>query len=253
MDTYLNGIRGIRDELLSSTEDWASSMSDAIRSAFQNGENAARAFRSTVKEMLGDVIQKMLEMAILQPLIEQAMQAFTNEDYLKKKYTKTVKKKDEETGKEIEYEEFDEDGYLAELLKNISDPAAQEKFYQAMLDAGYAYQDGVNALTGIGKEAFGYNSENASLSGGIESITEDTARRLEALQNSQLGYVIRIATLLEQYLYAGSGGVSSTDIQASLSLIQSDTSGIRAATQSLLGEIRQLRSTNVQPLSVKIV
>lgn len=253
MDTYLNGIRGIRDELLSSTEDWASSMSDAIRSAFQNGENAARAFRSTVKEMLGDVIQKMLEMAILQPLIEQAMQAFTNEEYLKKKYTKTVKKKDEETGKEYEVQEFDEDGYLAELLKNISDPAAQEKFYQAMLEAGYAYQDGVNALTGIGKEAFGYNSENASLSGGIESITEDTARRLEALQNSQLGYVIRIATLLEQYLYAGSGGVSSTDIQASLSLIQSDTSGIRAATQSLLSEIRQLRTTSVQPLSVKVV
>ena len=98
-----------------------------------------------------------------------------------------------------------------------------------------------------------YNSENASLSGGIESITEDTARRLEALQNSQLGYVIRIATLLEQYLYAGSGGVSSTDIQASLSLIQSDTSGIRAATQSLLSEIRQLRTTSVQPLSVKVV
>ena len=253
MDTYLNGIRGIRDELLSSTEDWASSMSDSIRSAFQNGENAARAFRSTVKEMLGDVIQKMLEMAILQPLIEQAMQAFTNEEYLKKKYTKTVKKKDEETGKEYEVQEFDEDGYLAELLKNISDPAAQEKFYQAMLEAGYAYQDGVNALTGIGKEAFGYNSENASLSGGIESITEDTARRLEALQNSQLGYVIRIATLLEQYLYAGSGGISSTDIQASLSLIQSDTSGIRAATQSLLSEIRQLRTTSVQPLSVKVV
>lgn len=253
MDTYLNGIRGIRDELLSSTEDWASSMSDAIRSAFQNGENAARAFRSTVKEMLGDVIQKMLEMAILQPLIEQAMQEFTNEDYLKKKYTKTVKKKDEETGKDIEYEEFDEEGYMDELLKYISDPTRQQKFANDVNNIGNTALDWVNSLQGIMKEAFGYNSENASLSGGIESITEDTARRLEALQNSQLGYVIRIATLLEQYLYAGSGGISSTDIQASLSLIQSDTSGIRAATQSLLSEIRQLRTTSVQPLSVKVV
>lgn len=253
MDTYLNGIRGIRDELLSSTEDWASSMSDSIRSAFQNGENAARAFRSTVKEMLGDVIQKMLEMAILQPLIEQAMQEFTNEDYLKKKYTKTVKKKDEETGKEIEYEEFDEEGYMDELLKYISDPTRQQKFANDVNNIGNTALDWVNSLQGIMKEAFGYNSENASLSGGIESITEDTARRLEALQNSQLGYVIRIATLLEQYLYSGSGGISSTDIQASLSLIQSDTSGIRAATQSLLSEIRQLRTTSVQPLSVKVV
>lgn len=253
MDTYLNGIRGIRDELLSSTEDWASSMSDAIRSAFQNGENAARAFRSTVKEMLGDVIQKMLEMAILQPLIEQAIQAFTNEEYLKKKYTKTVKKKDEETGKEYEVQEFDEKGYMDELLKNISDPTRQQNFLNDVNNTGNAVLDAVNGLKGLAKDAYMYNSENASLSGGIESITEDTARRLEALQNSQLGYVIRIATLLEQYLYAGSGGISSTDIQASLSLIQSDTSGIRAATQSLLSEIRQLRTTSVQPLSVKVV
>lgn len=243
MNTFLNGLREIRDEILSSTEDWSSSMSDAIRSAFQNGENAARAFRSTVKEMIGDVVQKMLEMAILQPMIESAIQNWTNEDALKKKYTK---KKQEGT------EEFDQDGYLEELMKNIGDPEKAEEFYQAMLLIDNKQIDAVNSLPDELKDAYGYNSELSSLSGGIESITEDTARRLEALQNSQLGYVIQIAKLLEQYVVIGDNTLSNADIQANLSLIRSDTSGIRTASEAILSEIKQLRSTNIQPISVKI-
>ena len=37
-----------------------------------------------------------------------------------------------------------------------------------------------------------YKSDSSSLSGGIQGITEDTARRLEAMGNSQLGEVFSI-------------------------------------------------------------
>lgn len=247
MNTFLNGLREIRDEILSSTEDWSSSMSDAIRSAFQNGENAARAFRGTVKEMIGDVVQKMLEMAILQPMIESAMKEWTNEDALRKKYTKKVK---DENGNEVD--ELDYEKYMEEFLKNVGDPEKVEEFIRKMEQAGNTYIDTLNGLPDVLQDAHNYNSELSSLSGGIKSITEDTARRLEALQNSQLGYVIQIAKLLEQYIVIGDNTLSNADIQANLSLIRSDTSGIRTASEAILSEIKQLRSTNIQPISVKI-
>lgn len=247
MNTFLNGLLEMRDEILSSTEDWSSSMSDAIRSAFQNGENAARAFRGTVKEMIGDVVQKMLEMAILQPMIESAMKEWTNEDALKKKYTKKVK---DENGNEVD--KLDIEAYMEEFLKNVGDPERVEEFIRKMEQAGNTYIDTLNGLPDVLQDAHNYNSELSSLSGGIESITEDTARRLEALQNSQLGYVIQIAKLLEQYVVIGDSTLSNADIQANLSLIRSDTSGIRTASEAILSEIKQLRSTNIQPISVKI-
>lgn len=247
MNTFLNGLREMRDEILSSTEDWSSSMSDAIRSAFQNGENAARAFRGTVKEMIGDVVQKMLEMAILQPMIESAMKEWTNEEALRKKYTKKVKDKNGNEVDELDYEK-----YMEEFLKNVGDPEKVEEFIRKMEQAGNTYIDTLNGLPDVLQDAHNYNSELSSLSGGIKSITEDTARRLEALQNSQLGYVIQIAKLLEQYVVIGDNTLSNADIQANLSLIRSDTSGIRTASEAILSEIKQLRSTNIQPISVKI-
>lgn len=96
-DEFRNSLLDMLDELVSSTEDWASAMGDAIRSAFQNGENAARSFRSTVKTMIGDVVENMLEMAILQPLIESAIQEWTNQDNLREKYTYKTKDKDGNT------------------------------------------------------------------------------------------------------------------------------------------------------------
>lgn len=251
MNEFLDGMREIRDELLATTEDWASSMGNAIRSAFQNGENAARAFRGTVKEMIGDVVENMLEMSILQPMIENALEGWTNQEALKKKHTKQVK--NEDTGEMEDVLDFD--SYMKELLQNIGDPKKAEEFYQKMLEAGYTEIDAINGLPDFLKETLGYNSDMSSLSGGIEGISEDTARRLEALGNSQLGALLNIQSILQNYIM-GSGGFASSpmaDIQTSIALIQSDTAGIRVATQTILSEMKSLRTTNSQPLHVTVV
>lgn len=246
MDEFVNSLKSMADEITASTDDWASNMGNAIRSAFQNGENAARAFRNTVKDMIGDVVENMLEMAILQPMIEEAMESWTNQNALRQKYSYT-----DENG----IQHLDSENYKKELLKNIGDPAKAEDFYKQMLTIGNTLIDVENGLPEFLQDALWNNSDLQSLSGGIESITEDTARRLEALGNSQLGALLNIQSILQNYV-GGNGMYGSSpmaDIQTSMAVIQSDTTGIRVATQTLLSELKALRSSSVQPLHVTLV
>ena len=254
MDSFLNGMREARDELVSSTEDWANAMGSAIRNAFQNGENAARAFRDTVKTMIGDVIENMLEMAILQPLIENALENWTNSDYLRQKYTKEWTEKDE-NGNVINRKSFDQDNYLKELLQNIGDPDKAENFYQSMLMIGDTLIDTVNGMPSVLQDFYKHNSELGTLSGGIESVTEDTARRIEALENSQLGEIFAIRTILEQYLSNSGGFGDSTmaSVQAAVVSIASDTSVICRIMQSFENQLNELRTGPSRPIHVTMV
>lgn len=246
LDEFRNSLKSTIDDITKATEDWASSMGGAIRSAFQNGENAARAFRNTVKDMIGDVVENMLEMAVLQPLIENALEGWTNAKSLQNKYTYT-----DANG----IQHLDSDNYQKELLQRLGDPNKAENFYNDMLSIGNTLIDVENGLPSFLQDALWNNSELQSLSGGIEDITEDTARRLEALGNSQLGALLNIQSILQNYI-GGNGMYGSSpmaDIQTTMAVIQSDTTGIRMATQSLLSEIKSLRSSSVQPLHVSIV
>ncbi len=47
---------------------WADQLSDALTSAFENGESAAKAYRDTVTNILQQVMNKMMQMAILEPM-----------------------------------------------------------------------------------------------------------------------------------------------------------------------------------------
>lgn len=244
-EEFKNGLKDMLDELVGAVEDWSSAISDAIRSAFQNGENAARAFQSTVKEMIGDVVQKMLDMAILEPIIKGAIQDWTDQEDLADKYTHEYERIDDQ-GNRITESEFDEEGYLEELLANIKDPKKVKKFYAQMLNAGDALIDAIESLPPELKDAYAFNSEISALSGGISGITEDTARQLEAIGNSQLIQLIQIKQLLETYAGGGLDKTHMAYVQTHLTLINNNVANIVKA-------INELRTTTVNPLHVTVV
>lgn len=49
---------------------WADQISDALMSAFENGENAAKAFNDTVRSILQGVFSKMLKLQVLEPMFQ---------------------------------------------------------------------------------------------------------------------------------------------------------------------------------------
>ena len=244
-EEFKNGLKDMLDELIGAVEDWSDAMSDAIRSAFQNGENAARSFRATVKEMIGDVVQKMLDIAILEPIIKGAIQDWTDQEDLTDKYTHEYEEVDAQ-GNKITKSEFDEEGYLEELLANIKDPKKAKKFYAQMLGAGDALIDAIENLPPELKDAYAFNSETSALSGGISGITEDTARQLEAIGNSQLIQLIQIKQLLETYAGGGLDKTHMAYVQTHLTLINNNVANIVKA-------ISELRTTTVNPLHVTVI
>lgn len=250
MNEFKNGLRSMIEEITSSTDNWASAMGDAIRSAFQNGENAARAFRNTVKDMIGDVVENMLEMSVLQPVIDNALENWTNQEALQNKHTYNVK--DKETGAVIS--KLDADGYMEDLLKNIGDADKAEEFYKTMLKLGDTLMDVEGNLPQFLREALWGSSSSSSLSGGIESITEDTARRLEALSNSQLGELVLIRSILQDYIqYGGLGGSPIADIQTALVQMNSNVAMLVNISNMIQNHIHEMRYTSVQPLHVTMV
>ena len=49
---------------------WADQLSDALASAFENGESMAKAYKETVTSILQQVMNKMMQMAILEPMFQ---------------------------------------------------------------------------------------------------------------------------------------------------------------------------------------
>ena len=80
LEEYRNKIAELDDEIRFFTLDlakqlfdidvkgWADQLSDALSSAFENGESAAKAYKDTVTHILQQVMNKMMQMAILEPM-----------------------------------------------------------------------------------------------------------------------------------------------------------------------------------------
>ena len=191
LDEFLNSLKETTDEMFGSVQDWATSLSDALRSAFQNGENAARAFRNTAIEMVGDIVNKIIEMTVLEPMMESAIESLLGYS-LDEKSDKYIMKGDKFKNPDgsINTQKLAE--YVTSKMSNDNAEGIYE--FMRTVESGYgSVIDFINNdLAKPLKEAWAYNSETSALSGGIEGITEDTARTLEGLSMSMLAQLVLI-------------------------------------------------------------
>lgn len=239
LDTFLNDLKDMRDDIVGSVESWADAMSSAMRSAFQNGENAARAMKASVNEMIGDMIENMLKMAILEPLLQNAMDSFLGgsvED-IKKKYT-------DKNGN------FDSKGYTNYIKSLYKSEDKVNQLAEDVQNAGTTTLDAIDSLPEDIKKYLTFNSDRSGLSSGIESITEDTARTLEGLFNSQLGVTLQIRQLLEDHFANGDNGSGTNAIMTS---IQTHVGAINSNVALILQGLNEVRDTQSRPIHVTMV
>ena len=239
LDTFLNDLKDMRDDIVGSVESWADAMSSAMRSAFQNGENAARAMKASVNEMIGDMIENMLKMAVLEPLLQNAMDSFLGgsvED-IKKKYT-------DKNGN------FDSKGYTNYIKSLYKSEDKVNQLAEDVQNAGTTTLDAIDSLPEDIKKYLTFNSDRSGLSSGIESITEDTARTLEGLFNSQLGVTLQIRQLLEDHFANGDNGSGTNAIMTS---IQTHVGAINSNVALILQGLNEVRDTQSRPIHVTMV
>lgn len=156
-------IRGIQEEIFGTADELASQLTDALVEAFRNGENAARAWRDAVRSYIGDVLKEVLMTKVIAPQIKNLLDEFL-------------------------------DGATdpKEILKRFSDPDAATGLRNDIILLVNEMIEGFESFPKPIQEMIAWNSDTSELSGGIQGITEDTARTLEGLSNSMLAQLVLI-------------------------------------------------------------
>jgi hypothetical protein len=149
---------------------WASQISDALWTAFENGEDAVKAFVDVADDIIADVAKKMMNIHLIEPVMKDLeAQLFGGVDsngnrFEGKAYNSETGEWNEKETLQILGKFFGEDGEFAKVVNSAED------FYRM-------------AEQTSGRE-FGSDSSSSSMSNTIKGITEQTADLISSYLNS---------------------------------------------------------------------
>ena len=144
-------------------KDWASQLGDALYEAWQKGEDGAEAFKNKVADIMGDVMNSILKISILQPAMQELQKKLFGEDGESGYF-----------GKDFSLDERELES-IADYLMGVSKKTDD---YYSMLDK---LNDYMEKKYGISMK----EEENGSgLSKGIQNVTENTANLLASYINA---------------------------------------------------------------------
>ena len=183
-------IKGIKEQILGTADELANTLGNAFIEAFRQGDNAARAWRDAFKSYIGDALSNLLIAKVIAPQLEELidMYAYGFTDILDENgnIIKDAETQAEEAAKKNNVTLVDW------IYKNMTNPKFAKEFDKSSNELLTKFTDFTESLPKSIQDYLFYKSDSSSLSGGIQGITEDTARRLEATGNSQLVEVFSI-------------------------------------------------------------
>lgn len=147
-------------------------------------------------------------------------------------------------------EKFDAKGYSKYIQDALLNPEKIKEFNNNTDEIITDAVDYIDTLDKSLKDYITFNSDRSGLSSGIESITEDTARTLEGLFNSQLGVTLQIRQLLEDHFVNGDNGSGTNAIMTS---IQTHVGAINSNVALILQGLNEVRDTQSRPIHVTMV
>lgn len=146
-------------------KDWASQLGDALYEAWQKGEDGAEAFKNKVADIMGDVMNSILKISILEPAMKQLQKMLFGEDGMSGYF-----------GKDFSLDERELER-IADYLMGVSEKTDD---YYSMLDKLNNYMEKKYGISMKEEE-----EENGSgLSKGIQNVTENTANLLASYINA---------------------------------------------------------------------
>lgn len=214
---------------------WADQIGDAIMTAFENGEDAADAFKDTVTSILQDLTKRILIMGMIQPMLQGLQDELFGYTDDSGKYHEGVFNP--------ESPEKSVDAVISTISKYLGDDGIIAKKIPAIEDIlnGYeeiANKNGNNTLL---------NSNSATMSSSIKGISEQTADLLAAYLNAiraDVSVIRQVQALFYQnawpdYIKQVAGGISY------LQSIDGNTRAIRdliSENGALFNNVRDLRN-----------
>ena len=187
---YRKKIAELDDKLLHFVEDtaknlwgidikgWADQVSDALCNAFENGEDAAKAFKDTAEDILRSVANNIIKMGVIQPMFEKLnRKLFGYDDKEGDYHAGLINIHDEHA--------FDDPDKLAKIILGGTAQFLNNDFKNMQTTAHQVYT-GINRLV----ESSGYSLKkskdggNSTLSSGIQGMSENTAGLLAGYVNA---------------------------------------------------------------------
>lgn len=205
-------------------KDWASQLGDALYEAWQKGEDGAEAFKNKVADIMGDVMNSILKISILEPAMQQLQKMLFGEDGMSG-YFGTDFSLDE---KELES--------IADYLMGVSEKTDD---YYSMLDKLNNYMEKKYGISMKEEE----EDSGSGLSKGIQNVTENTANLLASYINAiradvsvKREYVRRLV----EELFPAYNVIAQAQLQQ-LTMIQINT----AKNVEFVEEIRDILHRNI--------
>lgn len=203
-------------------KDWASQLGDALYEAWQKGEDGAEAFKNKVADIMGDVMNSILKISILEPAMQQLQKMLFGEDGMSGYF-----------GKDFSLDERELES-IADYLMGVSEKTDD---YYSMLDKLNNYME---KKYGISMKE---EDSGSGLSKGIQNVTENTANLLTSYINAiradvsvKREYVRRLV----EELFPAYNVIAQAQLQQ-LTMIQINT----AKNVEFVEEIRDILHRNI--------
>ena len=207
-------------------KDWASQLGDALYEAWQKGEDGAEAFKNKVADIMGDVMNSILKISILEPAMQQLQKMLFGEDGMSGYF-----------GKDFSLDEKELES-IADYLMGVSEKTDD---YYSMLDKLNNYMEKKYGISM--KEEEEEEDSGSGLSKGIQNVTENTANLLASYINAiradvsvKREYVRRLV----EELFPAYNVIAQAQLQQ-LAMIQINT----AKNVEFVEEIRDILHRNI--------
>lgn len=205
-------------------KDWASQLGDALYEAWQKGEDGAEAFKNKVADIMGDVMNSILKISILEPAMQQLQKMLFGEDGMSGYF-----------GKDFSLDEKELES-IADYLMGVSEKTDD---YYSMLDKLNNYMEKKYGTSMKEEE----EDSGSGLSKGIQNVTENTANLLASYINAiradvsvKREYVRRLV----EELFPAYNVIAQAQLQQ-LTMIQINT----AKNVEFVEEIRDILHRNI--------
>lgn len=205
-------------------KDWASQLGDALYEAWQKGEDGAEAFKNKVADIMGDVMNSILKISILEPAMQQLQKMLFGEDGLNGYF-----------GNDLSLDEKELES-VADYLMGVSEKTDD---YYSMLDKLNNYMEKKYGISMKEEE----EDSGSGLSKGIQNVTENTANLLASYINAiradvsvKREYVRRLV----EELFPAYNVIAQAQLQQ-LTMIQINT----AKNVEFVEEIRDILHRNI--------
>ena len=161
---------------------WADQISDALMTAFENGEDAAEAFNDTVQDIMRQVLRKMLSLGVIQPMMERLQKKLFGEN-----------------GKGGVFDVNNPEGTINDAMKVIAEFFGEGGEGRQAIDATEAFYNGWNDVMKSVGLALDDTSSSSSTGKSIQGVTEQTADLLASYMNASRADVSVNRTMISQY------------------------------------------------------